>query len=291
MSLEKQIKKELEAQGASVAKGISVQYIIIIAILSQIVVIVFSVKGIIFPERSVISTIIGICAQIISALYGITLAGYTFFLSRMDSLTAVDATLDYIVQSVKKRFKTLILIITITVAFTLFTSIMIMYMPELTAENHVVFYRLVCNESLMFMMYSIILILYYSIKVIDPNCLEKEAEKLKKKISRQRGPEGNVIDFISMYDKIEAYCNAMIPANVLEQIRENKGKRFEYTIELLYEIKPMMRPIIPELVRVHRYYECVVNCSPKTVTQEMCATAQKILRFLETESQRSKYIR
>ena len=36
----------------------------------------------------------------------------------------------------------------------------------------------------------------------------------------------------------------MIPANVLSQLQENKGKHFEYTIELLYETKPLMRPVV-----------------------------------------------
>ena len=36
--------------------------------------------------------------------YGITLAGYTFFLSRIDALIASDMTLDYIVNSVKMKY-------------------------------------------------------------------------------------------------------------------------------------------------------------------------------------------
>ena len=42
----------------------------------------------------------------------IVIAGYTFFMSRIDALMATDATLDYIVGSVKMRFKSLIWYIT-----------------------------------------------------------------------------------------------------------------------------------------------------------------------------------
>ena len=93
--------------------------------------------------------------------------------------------------------------------------------------------------------------------------------------------KGDVLAFISMYDEIENVCNAMLPENVLGQIHENKGKHFEYTIELLNECKPMIRPIIPELKRIHRYYECVINSVPMTVSQEMCTRTQKILVFLK----------
>ena len=42
----------------------------------------------------------------------IVIAGYTFFMSRIDALMATDAALDYIVGSVKMRFKSLIWYIT-----------------------------------------------------------------------------------------------------------------------------------------------------------------------------------
>ena len=69
--------------------------------------------------------------------------------------------------------------------------------------------------------------------------------------------------------------------NVLGQLQENKGKHFEYTIELLYETKPLLRPVLPEIRRIHRYYECVLNCTPMTVSQEMCEAAHRVLVFLK----------
>lgn len=53
------------------------------------------------------------------------------------------------------------------------------------------------------------------------------------------------------------------------------------TIELLYETRPSLRPMIVDLKRIHRYYECVVNCSPMSVSQEMCNVAQRVLTYLE----------
>ncbi len=128
--------------------------------------------------------------------------------------------------------------------------------------------------------FSIVLILYYSILVINPNCVEKEAAKQKKKISR-RGAAGSAAEFISLYDRIETACNRLIPANVLNQIYENKGKRFEYTIALLREQNILMLPLILDLTRIHRYYECVINCTPLSVTEEMCVLARRVLLAVE----------
>lgn len=281
MNFRKQIQNEITEQSGKLVKAASFQMIPIIVIAGQLFVFWFSRKENLFPDNDALMTVISCCAQIIAGLYGITLAGYTFFLSRIDALMATDATLDYIVGSVKMRFKSLIWYITITVATTLFISVFLMYYPVDSGVIPDYLYRVICNEFVLFMVFATALILYYSVGVVDPNCLEKEARKLKKKLGVRFGPSGSAVEFISLYDRIEQRCNAMLPENVLHQIQENKGKHFEYTIELLQEQNPLMKPLIADLKRIHRYYECTINCTPMTVSQEMCLLARKVLTFLE----------
>lgn len=80
-----------------------------------------------FPGTETMVSIAGTCAGMIASLYGITMAGYTFFLSRMDALVSADATLDYIVDNVKNKYKYMMWYLTMNVLMTLFTSIAIMY--------------------------------------------------------------------------------------------------------------------------------------------------------------------
>lgn len=281
MKRTKQLRSEAGKQGEFAFKAISFHVLTIVTIVFQVLAIWLSTKTSIFPGADVFQSIVSTCAQIISGLYGITMAGYTFFLSRIDALTASDATLDYIVASVKKQFKYLIWYITLNVLMVLVISVFLMYCPIPEDSDQAFFYRLFCNEFLLSLGFSIVLILYYSILVIDPNCLTKEAAKLKKRLSRPNGLSGNTVEFISLYDKIEARCNSLLPPNVLDQIHENKGKRFEYTIELLFEQNVLAAPLVHDLKRIHHYYECVVNCTPMTVTQEMCTLAHRVLTFLE----------
>lgn len=281
MLLKKRFQEDTAKHGGFAFKIMSFHTITVITVVSHVLAIWLSTKISIFPGADVFQSIVSTCAQIIAGLYGITMAGYTFFLSRIDALMASDATLDYIVSSVKRRFKYLIWYITFNVLMTLFISIFLMYCPVPTESDHAFYYRLFCNEFVLSLGFSIVLILYYSILVIDPNCMEKEAAKLKKKFSRPIGPAGNTAEFIALYDRIEAHCNQMLPASVLNQIHENKGKRFEYTIELLFEQNILAAPLVHDLKRIHRYYECVVNCTPMTVTQEMCLLAKRVLTFLE----------
>ena len=112
MNFRKQIQNEITEQSEKLVKAASFQMIPIIVIAGQLFVFWFSGKENLFPDSDALMTVISCCAQIIAGLYGITLAGYTFFLSRIDALMATDATLDYIVGSVKMRFKSLIWYIT-----------------------------------------------------------------------------------------------------------------------------------------------------------------------------------
>ncbi len=279
--MKKKLPSESLPNPSFVVKAVSIHTIITIVIVSQILVFFISSKVELFPDMEILQSIITTFSEIIAGLYGIILASYTFFLSRMDGLTASDMTLDFIVSSIKNRFKYLMWYITGCVLMTLVTCIGLMYSPAPTQEWSQFIYRLVYNEYLFFLGFAMILILYYSVQVIDPNCLAKEAEKLKKRICPGFHKPGSVVEFIGLYDRIEACCNAMIPDNVLSQIHENKGKHFEYTIEFLKELRPDLMPVLLGVYQVHRYYECMVNCKNMSVAQDMCVLARKVLKELE----------
>jgi len=67
---------------------------------------------------------------------------------------------------------------------------------------------------------------------------------------------------------------------VLHQIHENKGRQFEYTIALLQDQALLPKPLIADLRRIHRYYECCVNCTPLSVSREMCLLIRKVCACL-----------
>lgn len=271
-------------------KAVSFQILPILMLGSQLLVILLTFKIGFFPGEEVMLSIIGTCAQIIAGLYGITMAGYTFFLSRIDAITAADATLDYVTGSIKKRFQYLIWYLTVNVLMTLLISIVLMYCPVPDQKEMNYLYRFFCNEFLLFMIFSIALILYYSILVIDPNAIRKEASKLKRRLGGVRSVPGDVVEFLSVYDQIRQRCNAMLPEAVLNQLAQNKGSHFELTLKLLEVQYPRLQLLVRDLTRIHRYYECVINSSPLGVSLEMCLLAKKVLFFLE-QSEKKQLLR
>ncbi len=248
-------------------------------LLSHLLFIWISTRYSIFPGYDALMNIVGTMAQIIAGLYGVTMASYTFFLSRIDGLCAQDTTLDYIAAGLKRRFKLLIWFISGNVLAALLISLVLLYCPAPTEADHVFFYRLFCNEFLLALCYSIGLILYYAIEVINPNALEKEAGKRKRGLSP--GNTGDPLEFLALYGKIVDACNSRIAEGVLAQIRENKGNRFGYTLALLPRSAPELKEQMPGLYRIHWYYECTINTSPLTVSREMCALARKMAEALE----------
>ncbi len=253
-------------------------------VVGQVLSVFLSATGSLFPGADAMKDIVSSFAEIVAGLYSLTLAGYTFFLSRIDGLMQADSTLDYVVVNVKNRFKHLIYFISGSVIIVLFISLVLMYTPEPSGTWMPFFYRLFCNEFILFVISAIVQILYYSILVVDPNCLEKEAKKQKEKLSSSDGAPGSVHEFIALYDKIKETCNAMLPENVLEQIYENKGKRFSYSISLLQEQHPELEALLEEILRIHHYYGCMINCTSLSVSQEMCLIAQCVLTQLEKET-------
>ncbi len=255
----------------------------------QIITIVFhcfaflgALTGSLFPSYDVLSSIVSSFAEIIAGLYGITMASYTFFLSRIDSLAAANPTLDAVTDSIKLRFKRLIWAITFHVTMTLFTTMLLMYLMPPEAALWLFFYRLFCNEFILSVISSILLILGYSILVIDPNCLEKEARKLKKNLSPREEPAGSAVEFLSLYRRIEGCCQEMLP----EAVRQTHlGSNFQITLPLLLELHPDLEPLYPTLQRVYQYYACTINAGTLAVSEEMCTIARWVLEQLNAPAE------
>ena len=228
-----------------------------------------------FPGHDAMCNIVGTFAEIIAGLYGITLASYTFFLSRIDALTAGDTTLGYVADSVKDSYKYLIWNITTNVVLVLLISGGLLYLPA-PEETPSFLYRLFFNEFLVFWLHSTILILYYSINVVAPNCLEKQAESLKKKLADPKGPDGDVYDFLSLYERIVRHCESLIPEEILVPMQANKGRSFSCTLELLRVRNAVPDDLRENLWKLYRYHSCVVNCASLSVKQELCELAQVI---------------
>ena len=230
-------------------------------------------------------SILSSCSAIIAGLYGITMAGFTFFLSRMDAMILADSTVDYVASSLKHKFKALIWCITSNVSVTLFISIALMYIPVSKELSETFLYRLFFNEFVLFFLSSISLIMVYSMMAINPNSIQSEAEKLKKRISKPDAQLGNAVQFLSAYATLENACENLLPPLAVSQLKRDKGSRFVAILSLLQEQKMLDKKTLDQITAVHHYHACTVNCKTIQVSPNMCTLTMKLLAQIRCETQ------
>lgn len=257
--------------------GISAHVMLIFYILTQVVAITVSRKIGYFPDAQTIMQILSTCVQLLAGLYGVTITGYIFFLSRLDGLVAENYTVENISMKLKDSFKYLIWNISGNVFIAIILYVILMYYPMSTNVIPEDVYRLMFNEFLVFVLNSVILIMGYSASVVESNNLTKEAYKGKDIISNHDNLSGNVLEFMSIYGQIEACCRAKLTDDIILQLQEVGKNRLPIIIELLEGQNLLKESLIRDLHKLHEYYSCMVNCTPLYVTQEMCEFAQHIL--------------
>ena len=276
-------KESAKRPGAATFVGI--YYLRSFTALAQIGVFWLSSKDSFFPSADVQMSILSSCSAIIAGLYGITMAGFTFFLSRMDAMILADSTVDYVASSLKHKFKALIWCITSNVSVTLFISIALMYIPVSKELSETFLYRLFFNEFVLFFLSSISLIMVYSMMAINPNSIQSEAEKLKKRISKPDAQLGNAVQFLSAYATLENACENLLPPLAVSQLKRDKGSRFVAILSLLQEQKMLDKKTLDQITAVHHYHACTVNCKTIQVSPNMCTLTMKLLAQIRCETQ------
>ena len=284
MNSNSKVRKE-SAKHAGAATFVGIYYLRSFTVLAQIGVFWLSSKDNFFPSADVQMSMLSSCSAIIAGLYGITMAGFTFFLSRMDAMILSDSTVNYVASSLKDKFRALIWCITVNVSVTLFISIALMYIPMSKELSESFLYRLFFNEFVLFFLSSIGLIMVYSMIVINPNSIQSEAEKLKKKISKPDAQPGNAAQFLSTYAALENTCTNLLPPSVVAQLRRDKGNRFGAILSLLQEQETLDKKTLDKITTVHHYYACAVNCKTMRVSRQMCMLTMELLAQISCETQ------
>ena len=275
-------RKSANRTGA--ATFVAIYYLRSFTVLAQIGIFWLSAKDSFFPNADVRMSILSSYSAIIAGLYGITMAGFTFFLSRIDAMILTDSTVEYVASSLKHKFKVLIWCISSNVSVTLFISIALMYIPASKELSETFLYRLFFNEFVLFFLSSIGLIMIYSMMVINPNSIQSEAEKLKKKISKPGAQPGDAVQFLSAYATLENACENLLPPLAVSKLKRDKGSRFEAILSLLYEQETLDKKALDKITTVHHDYACTVNCKTMQASRQMCTLTMELLAHIRCEN-------
>ncbi len=261
-----------------------VPLIILTCLANQCFVVGISAVMSIFPKEEVMLDVCSTFAEIIAGMYGIILASYTFFVSHIDTLSASDTTLDYIVETIKERFKWLISALTFNVFIVLISYIILNYIPipENVYLNY--FYRLFFNELVACMIFSIVLILFYSVHIITPDFISKEAAALREHICSSKAPRGSVSLFMDHYHQIEEFCHQLYLTCFSNWSSANSEPRIKFVLNMLHSEEMLEDDLIHTIRKIAQYHACTVHCKELRVTQEMCVLAEETLLLLKQKA-------
>lgn len=232
------------------------------------------------PPKEILQEIMSVSSENIIGLYGITLTGYVFFLSRIDNLLVNNPELGNIIFSIKKNFGKMIWGITLNVVIALLG----MGISTYFWTNHIILpewcYYLIANETLLFIGMAILLILYFVIRVIDAEIIEKEALKIKNEISAEKGDMDSFNEYITLYNELKQLCMKNVPSDLQNFFEDTQHLEFSVVLQYLKNASSANKCIYENVEKIHMYYYCILYSKNFEISNEMCELAKNTKKEL-----------
>lgn len=140
-------------------------------------------------------------AQVLAGVYGLTLTGFIFFRNELSREELEDETLVEAVESLKKRYFTLLIFVTLSSIFTLLLSnLAISYGSTGTSLS-----AITINLAQSAFVTTLLAVTYFIFEVISPKRIERESRKLQSQVdpARKEADKGSLEEFLKHYNQIE----------------------------------------------------------------------------------------
>lgn len=141
-------------------------------------------------------------AQVIAAIYGLTLTGFIFFRNELSREESEDDTLADAVENLKARYFVLLVFITVLVTVTLLlANLAISY--ESSGKAHLT--TLIINSGQAAFLTSLFAVAYFIFDVISPKRIERASQTLQSEVDPTLGEmtRGSLEEFLRNYNQIE----------------------------------------------------------------------------------------
>jgi uncharacterized protein YutE (UPF0331/DUF86 family) len=140
-------------------------------------------------------------AQVLAGVYGLTLTGFIFFRNELSREELEDDTLVEAVESLKKRYFTLLVFVTLSSIFTLLLSnLAISHESTGTSLS-----TIIINAAQSAFVITLIAVTYFIFEVISPKRIEKESRNLQSQVDPEidERKKGSLEEFLKNYNQIE----------------------------------------------------------------------------------------
>lgn len=231
-------------------------------------------------------------AQVIGALFGLTLTAYIFFVERFKESTKRDSTLYDAASALMDQCfyrLTLISIISGSTIFLCITSI-------IALNNWFIIYPFLINESTFLFLIGTLAILIFGIQVFDPKKLDREFEQIRKDSESYYGTaQGDFAEFLQSYNLMESLIKqfaqeCLSQYNITTDIYKYNQKvlNSNYRPQIIQSLNVLLSneiintSVLDEINRLRRYRNSIVHSSEKIeVAESACNRISRIYNVLK----------
>lgn len=213
-------------------------------------------------------------AQVLAAVYALTLTGFTFFKSIIEKDDSLEGIAELMIQ---KSFYKLIYI-------SIMTFFSIVFCLLTMASQEISIYQLLVNITIVFSVNDLYLIISFVINVINP----KWAEKISNKIVRKTGaPKVDLIpQFLALFQKIEQVLEKASKSYIYDNPHKFSRKKLATTLLQRELISPTLLGKLSELIA---FRNSLIHISiEQGVPENMITTAKEVLAELKQSLQNEK---
>ena len=172
-----------------------------ITLTSAGVIIVGVVRPVIWLSENQILYLYSAAAQVVAAIFGLTIAGYVFLRNELDRKSDEDESYDEIVRALKSDYHVSIVGISIIVIISILLSLFVVAIENIRSQFLV---TIILNFSSMTVFSSLLLVATFIIEILDPMAIEKISGKIRKEIVLSVDQNvGKLEDFLKAFNEIE----------------------------------------------------------------------------------------
>lgn len=224
-------------------------------------------------------------AQVIAAIYGLTLTGFLFFRNELNREAAEDETLVEAIEQLKSRYFSLLVFITVLVGITLLLSnAAISY--EADARANVT--TLLINAGQSFLAVSFVAIAAFVFDVIAPQRIENASQKLKDELdpTTKRELRGSLESFLTNYNRIESLlidAGSLYQAGPISTYESRAPRRMSNArlAEILVRSERIDKTLFHRLRELITLRNAIIHGAEPVVSKEIVNMSAQVLRDLQ----------
>lgn len=248
-------------------------------------IIYFSANSLILLNENRVLYVSSTLSQVVATLFGLSITGYIFFDEKLKNDVEEDESLIDIVGDLKAKYKSKILSTGTLTCLGIFLCIVNMC---LSANNFITIF--IFDNSLVITFFSIVKIVLFVKKIIDPQKIQKESSsgkiQLKKKLEEEmqddfwenNSSEASIENFLITYNNIESKILNLVSSS----IRINgKYNNMYQNLKILQSEEKIDMQFFKKINILRKYRNYLVHGQDMTMDEKFYFLAKSINKELE----------